>query len=144
MKPDDFEQRLARQSLRQVPGEWRAEILAAARNSQAAHQAPRVPPRSWLSTINHQLSTLLWPHPKAWAGLAAVWIFILALNFSMRDKSPALAEKTLPLSPEVLVQLKQQQRMFAELMGPRDTAVADRPKTHAPRPRSQCTEWQVG
>lgn len=144
MKPDDFEQRLARQSLRQVPGEWRAEILAAARAGQATRQAPRVTPRSWLSTINQQLSTLLWPHPKAWAGLAAVWIFILVLNFSMQDKSPVMAEKSSPPSPEVIVQLKQQQRMFAELMGPRDAAVADRPKTHTPRPRSQWMEWQAG
>ncbi len=141
---DDFEQRLQRQSPQQVPPEWRAEILAAARDAQAAQQAPRITSHSWLSTINHQLSTLLWPHPKAWAGLAAVWVFILVLNFSMRDKSPARAEKSSPPSPEVIVQLKKQQRMFAELMGPRDMAVADRPKTHAPRPRSQWMEWQVG
>ena len=141
---DDFEQNLQRQSLRQVPPEWRAEILAAAHDAQVVRQTPHITHRSWRSTINHQLSTLLWPHPKAWAGLAAVWVFILVLNFSMRDKSPALAEKSSPPSPEVIVQLKQQQRMFAELMGPRDPAVADRPKTQTPRPRSQCTEWQVG
>ncbi len=143
MKPDDFEQRLARQSLRQVPGAWRAEILAEARAVQATRHPSLVTRRSWLSTINHQLSTLLWPHPKAWAGLAAAWIFILALNFSIQDKSPARAEKSSPPSPEVIVQLKKQQRMFAELMGPRDTAVADRTKIFVPRPRSQGAEWQV-
>lgn len=140
----EFEQRLQRQSPRQVPPEWRAEILAVARDTQAAQQTPRVTPHPWLSTFNHQLSTLFWPHPRAWAGLAVVWIFILVLNFSLRDKSPALAEKSSSLSPEVLVQLKQQQRMFAELMGPRDPAVADRPKTQMQRPRSQWAEWQVG
>ena len=141
---DDFEQHLQRQSPQQVPPEWRAEILTAARDAQAARQTPCVAPHSWLSTINHQLSTLLWPHPKAWAGLAVVWVFILVLNFSLRDKSPAQMVKSSPLSPEVLVQLKQQQRMFAELMGPRDPAVAKLPKTQPPRPRSEWAEWQVG
>ena len=89
---EQFEQRLSRQPLRQIPGEWRAEILAAAREAQRPGTATRHP-RSLLSTINHQLSTLLWPHPKAWAGLAAVWVFIFAVNFSMRDKSPGIAEK---------------------------------------------------
>jgi len=27
VKPDDFEQKLQRQPLRQIPGEWREEIL---------------------------------------------------------------------------------------------------------------------
>ena len=60
---------------------------------------------------------MLWPHPKAWAGLAAVWILIFAVDFSVRDKSPVMAEKAAPPSPEVIVELKQQQRMLAELIG---------------------------
>ena len=134
MKMDDFEQRLQRQPLRQIPVEWRGEILSAAKH--ASRPAPR---GSFLSTISYQLSTLLWPHPKAWAGLAAVWILIFAVNFSIRDKAPVMAEKSAPPSPEVIVQLRQQQRMLAELIGARETHDAE-PQQFFPRPRSECAE----
>jgi hypothetical protein len=132
---EQFEQRLSCQPLRPVPGDWRGEILSAARDAQTSRHLSPVARHSWLSTINHQLSTLFWPHPKAWAGLAAVWIFILAVNFSMRDSSPRLAEKSAPPSPEVIVELKKQQRMFAELVGPREASDADRPRIFKPQPR---------
>jgi len=140
---DDFEQKLQRQPLRQVPAEWREEILAAVaadvnRRQEVSREftfaATR---RSWLSTLNSQLSTILWPHPQAWAGLAAVWILILAVGFSIRDKSPVLAEKSAPPSPEVIVELRQQRRMLAELIGPRDARDADRSKSFVPQPRSE-------
>ena len=138
---DDFEQKLQRQPLRQIPGEWREEILREGRRAAVPEirdaDTASLPKWSWLSTINHQLSTLLWPHPRAWAGLATVWILILAVNFSMRDKSPALAEKSSPPSPEVIVELRQQQRLLAELIGPRDEHDADRSKSFVPQPRSE-------
>jgi hypothetical protein len=142
MKPDDFESRLQRQPQRQVPPAWRGEILAAAREAQAAcHPSPvtRHLKPSRPSAILHFLSSLLWPHPKAWAGLAAVWILIFAVNISMRDTSPRLAEKSVPPSPEMVAELKKQQRMFAELVGPREEPVADRSKSYPARPRT----WRV-
>jgi len=144
MKPDEFEQKISRQPLRQVPPEWREEILSAARVAQTTPHESRVTQHAWLSPINSQLATLFWPHPKAWAGLAAVWICIGVLNFYTRDTSPRLAEKSLPPSPEVIVELKKQQRMFAELVGSHETVDADRPKVFSPRPRSGRTEILVG
>jgi hypothetical protein len=82
----------------------------------------------------------LWPHPAAWAGLAAIWILILAVDFSVRDKSLVMVEKSAPPSPEVIVELKQQQRMLAELIGPRDEHDADRSKSFVPQPRSERVE----
>ena len=79
-------------------------------------------------------------HPKAWAGLAAVWILIFAAQFSMRDATPVMAEKAAPPSPEVIVELRQQQRMLAELIGARDTSDADRSKSLVPRPRTERVE----
>jgi hypothetical protein len=136
MKPDDFETRLQRQALRQIPAGWRDEILAAA----ASRHSSRVTRHSFLSTLNHQLSTILWPHPKAWAGLAAVWILILAVDFSIRDKSPVMAENSAPPSPEMVAELKQQQRMLVELIGARDPSDADRSKPLVPRPRTERVE----
>jgi hypothetical protein len=133
---EQFEQRLSRQTLKEIPAGWRAEILTLAREAQAARHATPVTRHSLLSTINHQLSTLLWPHPKAWAGLAAVWIFIFALNFSMRDKTPMVAEKVLPPTPEVVAELRQQKILFAQLIGSSDVREAEPPKFF-PRPRTE-------
>lgn len=140
MNMGDFEQKLQSQPLRQVPASWREEILTAAESAAATRHAPPVTRSSWLSTLNHQLSTVLWPHPKAWAGLAAIWIVILALDFSVRDRSPVVAETSVPPSPEVIVELRQQQRMLAELIGSRDSHDADRSKSFVPQPRSERVE----
>jgi hypothetical protein len=140
MNADEFEKRLQRQPLRQTPCEWRSEILAAARDAQASCYPSPATRHGWLATFNRQLSILLWPHPKAWAGLAAVWIFVFAVNFSLREPSPRMAEKSAPPSPEVMMALWKQQRMLAELVGPREEHDADRSKTQAPQPRTQRVE----
>ena len=145
---DDFEQKLQRQPLRQIPGEWREEILVAAdvnRRNRPVREFTFAATtfRRLLSTLNHQLSTLLWPHPKAWAGLAAVWILILAVDFSLRDKAQVMAEKSAPPSPEVIVELRQQQRLLAELIGSRDERDANRSKSFVPLPRSERAEFLV-
>jgi hypothetical protein len=134
---EPFESRVSRQPLRQIPGAWRGEILSACRGSRVERRAQE---KFRLSTLVTRLSTILWPHPKAWAGLAAIWIFIIAVNFSLRDPSPRIAEKSAPPSPEVIVELKKQQRMFVELMGPRETPDADRQKIFSPKPRSERVE----
>ena len=139
MKMDDFEQRLQRQPLRQIPAEWRGEILSAAREGQTIRHSSFVIRRFWLSTLNSQLSTIFWPHPKAWAGLAAVWILIFCVNFSMRDTTPVVAEKAAPPSPEVIVELRQQQRMLTELIGAGQASEAEPPR-FLPQPRSERVE----
>ena len=134
---DDFEQRLQRQPLRQIPAGWCAEILREGRHDAVSEigdaDTASLPQRSLLSTI-------LWPHPKAWAWLATVWILIFAVDFSMRDKTPVLAEKSAPPSPEVIVELKQQQRLLAELIGAREPSDVDRSKPLVPRPRTERAE----
>lgn len=140
MSADDFEQRVQRQPLRQVPGEWREEILSAARQAALPRHAPRTThhaTHSLLSTLNHQLSTLLWPHPAAWAGLAAVWLVILGLNQATGKDAPRLARGSRPAAPQVYMAFQEQKRVLAELLGPCETPVAERPKVVAPQPRSE-------
>ncbi|MGD0260399.1 MAG: hypothetical protein ABSD29_11315 [Verrucomicrobiota bacterium] len=142
MNLDDFEKRLERQPLRQMPGEWREEILSAARQASLAQHATRTthhvaPSPSLLSTIIYQLSTILWPHPTAWAGLAAVWVVILGINLTTRDASQEVAERASPVSPQVFLAFQEQERLLTELIGPRETPVAERPKPVVPQPRSE-------
>jgi hypothetical protein len=135
MNPDDFEQKLARQTLRQAPSAWREEILATA--NSASRPAPQAPRLNGLTTIHHQLSTLLWPNQKAWACLAVAWLVILALNFSMRDKSDVIAKKSSPPSPELIMALRQQKHMLAELIGQRETSAVEPPRRFLRQPRSE-------
>ena len=134
---DPFEQRLKRQPLRQAPADWREEILTMAREAQPLRQTATVQGDSLFSVLNRRLASLLWPHPVAWGGLAAVWVLIFAAHFSIEDKAPVMAEKALPPSPEVVAELRQQQRMLAELIGVSDASDADRPKVLVPAPRSE-------
>jgi hypothetical protein len=53
---EQFERRLSRQSLRQIPAGWRGEILAAA-NSLARRSGAKTARPSWLSTLNHSVAS---------------------------------------------------------------------------------------
>jgi hypothetical protein len=148
MNPDEFERRLRRQPLRRIPDEWREEILVAADVNR------RNPPvreftfaattfRRLLSTLNHQLSTLLRPCPRAWAALAAMWLVILAVNLSLRDKPQTVTANLAPPSPQVLAALQQQRRLLSELMGQSLTPEAEPPTLILPRPRSERREGSL-
>jgi hypothetical protein len=131
---NESEQKLSRQPLKKIPGEWRAEILMAAESaiSPQKRNRDRSNPILWLRELFR-------PHPKAWAALAAIWIFIFALNFSMRDKTTMIAEKVSPPSPEMVAELRQQKLLFAQLIGSSDTREAEPPKFF-PRPRTERVE----
>jgi hypothetical protein len=70
-------------------------------------------------------------------GLAAVWLVILGINLTTRDASTVLAKHAPPVSPQVFMAFQEQERLLAELIGPRETPVAERPKPRLPRPRSE-------
>lgn len=130
MNTDDFEKCLVRQPVRQIPADWKNEILQAA---QAA-----VPTRvSRLATLRSQLFAVLWPHPKAWAGLASVWLLIVASHFYNSDRGATVTKNSPPPSPELLLALKQQRHELAKLIEPAATLDADRRKTFSPGPRSE-------
>jgi hypothetical protein len=120
MNPDPFEQRLSRQPLKPVPPEWRDDILPRADDLQSPSSI------SQLSTFNSQLRSWLWPCPQAWAALAAIWVLLLAVNFSTRDRSATntTSANALPVMPYAW---REQQKLLAELFPPEPIA--------PPRPR---------
>ena len=135
MNTDDFEKRLQRQSMRPIPREWRGEILGAAGRA-GDHQG---------STINPQATSwwreLLWPCPQAWAGLAAAWVLILALNAATREPVQVATAQNTPPAPEVLMALKERRRLLDELAGP--PAPVELQKPLAPKPRSELSHRTV-
>jgi len=137
MKTDDeqFEKRLQRQPLREVPTAWRDEILFAARKAAVPESGSRRTHDSWFSKLIEQLSFLLSPHPRAWAGLAAVWLVIIAANFASREDSTSMAEgRGGPPSEQMREMLREQQQLLAELFD--QPAAADRTKARVPQPQS--------
>jgi len=75
----------------------------------------------------------------AWSALAVAWLVIIALNFATPETSApgsALATATPPASPETLQALREQKRLFTELVGgtlPHDAE----PPRFVPRPRGE-------
>jgi hypothetical protein len=134
MNSDDFEKRLQHQTLRQIPPEWRAEILSVVRPATARFSLARTP----LAALFKLGRELILAYPRIWAGLAAAWIVIFALHFSSRDTSPALVKNSPPPSREMLAAIQNQKRMLAEmLLDSVKSNDADRPKSSAPAPHSE-------
>jgi hypothetical protein len=133
-----FEQRLGRQPMKGVPPDWRTEILSAA---QATELRPRIViPKQPTPTLREELTALFWPHPKAWAGLATVWVGIMALHLFTGTEASRTVRVSMQPSPQVLVQLREQRRMFAELAGNPAVREVVRPKTAPNRPHTQRVE----
>ena len=135
MNTDDFEKRLQRQDMRPIPREWRGEILDAARRA-SAHQ--RSTPNSRTTPWWREL---LWPCPQAWAGLAAAWVLILALNAETREPVQVATARSTPPAREVLMAFKERRRLLAELVGPPVQVEPQKPL--APRPRSELSHRTV-
>ena len=133
-RDDQFEHRLQRQPLRPAPSAWREEILSTAERAAGSSHATRntqyVP---WWRE-------LFWPHPTAWAALAGLWLIMLGVQFVSREVAPQDFARHAPPSPQIRELLKQQEQLFAELVGPKENREADRPKRIAPQPRSSRRE----
>jgi hypothetical protein len=135
MNPNDFENQLRRQQFRSVPADWRNDLLAAATRSSIPIE------KRTNKRTGGFLERMLWPCPQAWAGLAAIWLVILAINFSDDDKTQVIAQKEPPPSPEVFLAVKAERRLLAQLVEPTEQPLAERPKPFIPRPRSEIEKF---
>lgn len=86
---------------------------------------------------------LFFPSRRIWSGLAAVWILILLINFSLRDPANGVAGKSIS-APTMAMNWQMQQRWMTELLADRTPGPDfDRPKHNAPKPRSEAMELRV-
>jgi hypothetical protein len=144
MKPDDFEKRLQSQPMRQIPSEWRQQILQGAKQSTPSTAAPmarrseaKAVRPSRLSTLIHQLSAVLWLKPAAWAGLAVVWVVIFALQSTSQKHSGMVATVSARAPSTFLMSFKDEQQTLAELMGNNQPNDLDQRRHAGPKPRSE-------
>lgn len=147
---NDFERKLKAEQPRQIPPAWREEILGQARAAAGAPQAsPAIETRLSSSrqtgySFRSWVHSLLWPHPRAWATLAAVWIAIGCLRWASEEPAtPRVAghrRQPTSRSPVELLCLAEQQRLQRELLGSspaRPTEPVDRRSTPpVPKPHS--------
>jgi hypothetical protein len=139
MNPDEFEQDVQRRTIRPVPAEWRTEILRIAKSVAAdTNHVPRTIP-SLLSSINHHLSSLLWPSPLAWGGLAALWMVAAVFIYASSGDSEHARVEANANSPstELKMALREQRRTLAQLLESPEMPVAEPPKSFVPRPRGE-------
>jgi len=116
---------------------WQRIESAVATASSASRVRSPAGWRAGLETLGAQLRAGWHSSHRAWAGLALVWMLILALNFTDREPDASFAAgREMPSASDIRFALKQQQLLMAELAATSEPAPADKPKTARPGPRS--------
>lgn len=110
----------------------RPEQLAAL--AKPADDADRVP--GFGSMLKTFWRESIWPWRRVWAGLGAVWLAIVGVNFSTNSPaSTARIEMTKKSEAQVQTVLLEQRKLLAQLLGP--VAPADAVPSKQPGPRSE-------
>ena len=108
-----------------------------------ALRAAALPARSQLSTLNSQPASL-WerlfgPNPLAWAGLAAVWLVLLAVNSD--PSAPKTADRASQPSEAAVAEIvRENRRQMAELLNFDEPQAAPTPRNELHPKRSQRRE----
>ena len=80
---------------------------------------------------------LILPSHRTWAGLATVWVVLIAFNLVLRDHSPVTSGAK-PLTVSAMASYGEQQKLLNEMFADRSHSVdADRPKNYSPKPRTE-------
>jgi hypothetical protein len=136
MNADDFEKKLQRQPLRQVPGDWREAILRTAQ-SRASSVAQRPGPLL-IRPLLIAWRELIQPCRFAWSGMAALWLLFWLINaHTQPEDSPWQVATSARAVSQRIGFLQEQRRVLAELTGPIDLPPADPSRRTQPKPHSE-------
>ena len=108
---------------------------AASFGASAPGRTGSTKPQPWLARLWQEL---VWPHRRAWVGMATVWFLLALLNLGdAPGSSRAVTARRLP-SAQAMLLLAEQQRVLAELLQTAPAPPAEPAKpTPAPPPRSE-------
>ena len=122
----------------------RRKALAAAGSANKAHFNTHASFQSALAVLRKAWLELIWPSRRAWAGMAALWLVVLAANLEMKATSTTVPTVQSAHARELARAFEEQQRLLAELLLPvRPPPGA--PARSAPGPRSeQLTPLKAG
>jgi hypothetical protein len=136
MNFDEFETKMRNVPPGAIPAAWRKEILSVGDSCNSFPQGTvqsgtRITRPSKVGGPWWQ--HWLWPHPAAWASLAAVWIVIVGLHLATISE-PASTSALVRPAPEMLQAFHDRTRLMAELS--EELSSAPLPPSPADRPRS--------
>lgn len=80
---------------------------------------------------------LVWPCRRTWAGLAVTWLILVVFNLTHAEHSQVVAGKSSMPPTEIRLAFQEQQRLLAELVGPRPATPPAEPRRRNPQPRSE-------
>jgi hypothetical protein len=95
---------------------------------QAVTAPVRPPQFTLMFSILDWCRDMIWPCRRIWTGFAAIWLMILAVDFSARDTGPSVAR------PELLRALLKSEGFLADLTKPGEIRVAVPPKPSPSKP----------
>ena len=121
--------RLAEAKLKAI----RAEDLAACTRSAAQASRQRPPTFDLATAVARFWQEALWPWRRAWLGIAAAWVFILAFSLATGEAPRTASTKRPRPDPEVLAVLQEQKQLLTQLLDAGTPPHASRPRTPGPR-----------
>lgn len=123
--------RQAEPRLDEVRRQALAELTAASREDGLRRsRSERLLKKIWLE--------LIWPSRRAWAGMAALWLALLAANFGMKATAASSTAGRSAHRGELVQALEEQRRLLAELL-----PISKPPPVEPPRPGSRPRSQRV-
>ena len=122
---NEFERQLQRQPFREIPPDWKADILGAVESQRELRPATNAGRgnENGLSMLPHttRWKEWLWPAPAAWAALVALWSGLFALYLATPEPRRAVVVQPAPLPVSAprgsLLAFQAQHRLVAEVGG---------------------------
>jgi hypothetical protein len=120
----------------------RADDLAVCARS-AAQPSPQRRRAFNLSTAAARFwQETFWPWRRAWTGMAAIWVFILAFTLASRETPRAASARPPRPDPEVLAVLQEQKELLTQLLGPGVPPLISHLRAPSPRSEADPPPWK--